>query len=200
MMDLGSLQIRPARKSDAATMAALVDIAGEGLPSYFWSLMKEPGQSLIEFGRSRAARDTGAFSFRNGTVAEVEGEVAALLVDYPLDDPYEVGDLSDMPEFIRPLVRLEALAPGSWYVNILAAFPEFRGKGLGARLLAASEQRGRARSCPSMSIIVAGENAGAVRLYKRAGYRERAREGVVDFPGCPHGGDWILMTKELSNG
>lgn len=188
------------RKSDAAAMAALVDISGEGLPSYFWSLMREPGQSVFEVGRSRAARETGAFSFRNGTVAEVNGEVAALLVDYALDDPYEVGDLSEMPEFIRPLVRLEAQAPGSWYVNVLAAFPEFRGTGLGARLLAASEERGREKSSRGMSIIVAGENAGAVKLYERTGYRARAREQVVQFPGCPHGGDWVLMTKELNNG
>lgn len=192
--------IRPARKADAAAMAALVDIAGEGLPSYFWSLTREPGQSVFEVGRARAARETGAFSFRNGTVAEVDGEVAALLVDYALDDPYEIGDLSDMPEFIRPLVRLEAQAPGSWYVNVLASFPEFRGKGIGARLLAASEARGRARPCGRMGLIVAGANAGAMRLYERAGYAERAREPVIEFPGCPHGGDWVLMTKELEHG
>lgn len=192
------VDIRAARKSDAAAMAALVDIAGEGLPSYFWSLMREPGQSVFEVGRARAARETGAFSFRNGTVAEIDGEVAALLVDYALDDPYELGDMSDVPEFIRPLVRLEAQAPGSWYVNVLAAFPEFRGKGFGGRLLAASETRGRERSHGRMSIIVAGENAGAVKLYKRTGYVERVREPVIEFPGCPHGGDWVLMTKELT--
>jgi hypothetical protein len=27
-----------------------------------------------------------------------------------------------------------------------------------------------------------------------------AREPVVEFPGCAHGGDWILMTKELTHG
>jgi ribosomal protein S18 acetylase RimI-like enzyme len=193
-------QIRPARKADAAAMAALVDIAGEGMPAHFWSLMRAPGQSLLEFGRSRAVRDTGAFSWRNGSVAEIDDEVAALLVDYALDDPYEVGDLTEMPEFVRPLVRLEAQAPGSWYVNILAAFPEFRGQGLGARLLALSETRAREKASRRMSIIVAGENAAAVRLYARTGYRKTAREPVVEFPGCPHGGDWVLMTKELTHG
>ncbi len=192
MMDL-----RPARKSDAAALAILVDIAGEGMPSYMWSRMREPGQSAFEVGRARAARDEGGFSFRNATVAERDGEVAACLIDYRLDDPYDTGDLTALPEMVRPLVELEAKAPGSWYVNVLATFPEFRGQGIGARLLEIAEERGRAQKATSASIIVASENAGAMRLYTRSGYREMARARVVEFPGCAHGGDWVLMVKAI---
>jgi ribosomal protein S18 acetylase RimI-like enzyme len=190
--------LRPARKSDAAALAILVDIAGEGMPAWLWSTLKEPGQSVLEFGRSRAARDSGAFSWRNTTVAEIDGEVAACLVDYRLADPYDTGDLDDLPAVVRPLVVLESEAPGSWYVNVLATFPEFRGQGLGARLLALAEARGRAAGAGALSIIVAGENSGAVRLYTRSGYRETARATLVQYTGCAHGGDWLLMVKELS--
>ena len=100
---------------------------------------------MFEFGRSRAAREEGNFSYKNATVAEVDGEVVACLVDYPLDDPYDTGDLNDLPEVVRPLVELESKAPGSWYINVVAAFPEFRGQGIGARLLALAEDHGRAR-------------------------------------------------------
>jgi ribosomal protein S18 acetylase RimI-like enzyme len=191
------VDIRPARKSDAAALAILVDIAGEGMPSYMWSRMREPGQSAFEVGRARAAREEGGFSCRNATVGEIDGEVAACLVDYRLDDPYDTGDLTELPEMVRPLVELEAKAPGSWYVNVLAAFPEFRGHGLGGRLLALAEERGRAQGARSASVIVASENEGAARLYARTGYREIARAPVVDFPGCAHGGDWVLMVKPI---
>jgi ribosomal protein S18 acetylase RimI-like enzyme len=191
------VDIRPARKSDAAALAILVDIAGEGMPSYMWSRMREPGQSAFEVGRARAAREEGGFSYRNATVGEIDGEVAACLVDYRLDDPYDTGDLTELPEMVRPLVELEAKAPGSWYVNVLAAFPEFRGHGLGGRLLALAEERGRAQGARSASVIVASENEGAARLYARTGYREIARAPVVDFPGCAHGGDWVLMVKPI---
>ena len=33
------------------------------------------------------------------------------------------------PPIVQPLVKLEAKAPGSWYVNVLATFPEFRAIG-----------------------------------------------------------------------
>ena len=98
----------PATKADASALAVLVDIAGEGLPAYLWSTLKAPGQSMLEVGRERAAREEGGFSYRNAIVAEIDGEVAACLVGYRLDDPYELGDLDAMPELVRPLVELEA--------------------------------------------------------------------------------------------
>jgi len=190
--------IRPARKSDASHLAVLVDIAGEGMPSEMWGTMKAPGQSLLEFGRSRAARDTGAFSFRNAVMIEVDGEVAGCLIDYRLDDPYDTGDLDALPAAVRPLVELEAQAPGSWYINVLATFPEFRGLGLGSRLLGHAEERARAAGAREASIIVASENEGAVRLYARLGYVERARRPVVTFPGEIRGGDWVLLIKPVA--
>jgi ribosomal protein S18 acetylase RimI-like enzyme len=192
-----SVRLRPARKSDATALATLVDMAGEGMPVWMWTQMREPGQSVIEVGRARAQRETGGFSYRNATMAEIDGEVAGSLVDYRLDDPYDTGDLDALPELVRPLVRLEAQAPGTWYVNVLATFPEFRGRGIGARLLAAAEERARGAGAAALSIIVASENRGAHRLYERTGYRQAASAPVVLFPGCVHGGDWLLLIKRL---
>jgi ribosomal protein S18 acetylase RimI-like enzyme len=188
---------RPATKADASALAVLVDIAGEGMPAYMWSTLKAPGQSVLEFGRERAARETGGFSWRNAVVAEIDGEIAASLVGYRLDDPYDLSVLDEMPEIVRPLVRLEAEAPGSWYVNVLATFPEFRRSGIGGQLLAVAEGKGREEGAPSLSVIVASWNEGAGRLYARAGYSTLASEPAILFPGCPHKGDWVLMVRSL---
>ena len=188
---------RPATKADASALAVLVDIAGEGMPAYMWSTLAAPGQSVLEFGRERAARDSGGFSWRNAVVAEIGGEIAACLVGYRLDDPYDLGVLADTPEIVRPLVKLEAKAPGSWYVNVLATFPEFRRHGIAARLLDIAERSGREAGAPSLSVIVGSWNEGAARLYRRACYAPVAREPAIPFPGCPHKGDWLLMVKSL---
>ncbi|MGH6833665.1 MAG: GNAT family N-acetyltransferase [Methyloceanibacter sp.] len=189
---------RHATKADASALAVLVDIAGEGMPAYMWSTMKAPGQSLLEFGRERAARETGGFSWRNAVVAEIGVEIAASLVGYRLDDPYDLGVLDETPEIVQPLVRLEAKAPGSWYVNVLATFPEFRRKGIGGQLLAIAEAKGREEGAPSLSVIVASWNEDAGRLYARAGYSALASEPAILFPGCPHKGDWVLMVRPLT--
>jgi ribosomal protein S18 acetylase RimI-like enzyme len=190
---------RPARLTDAAALAVLVDIAGEGMPAYMWSTLAAPGQSVLELGRERARRDEGGFSYRNAVIAELDGEVAAGLVGYRLDDPYDLEtSLAETPDIVRPLVRLEAKAPGSWYVNVLATFPEFRRRGIGARLLAIAEEKARGNGAPSLSVIVGSWNGGAARLYGGGGYDTVAREKAILFPGCPHQGDWVLMVRSLT--
>ena len=101
---------------------------------------------------------------------------------------------------MRPLVRLEARAPGSWYVNVLATFPEFRRRGIGVRLLAIAEEKAREQRARSLSVIVGSWNEPAARLYTSAGYAGLAREPANLFPGCPHQGDWVLMVRSLADG
>ena len=136
--------IRPAGLRDATHLAALVDIAGEGFASYFWSQMTEPGQSPFEVGRARARRDEGAFTWRNGHIAEVDGDVAGALVGYRIPDTADPAHFKELPPIVRPLAELEAEAPGHWYVNVLAVFPEYRGKGIGAALLHHADLIGKA--------------------------------------------------------
>ena len=188
---------RPATKADASALAVLVDIAGEGLPAHLWSTLKAPGQSILEVGRERAAREEGGCSYRNAIVAEVGGEIAGCLVGYRLDDPYDLGNLAEIPELVRPLVLLEARAPGSWYVNVLATFPEFRRQGIGMELLAIAEQKAMESGAPALSVIVAGANERGARVYRRAGFAAAAREKVVPFPGYTQAGDWVLLIKRL---
>lgn len=192
-----AFRLRPARKDDARALALLIDIAGEGFGQYLWAQSAGPGESALDVGIKRAMREEGGFSYRNGTLAESDGKVAGLLLGYRLDDPYDTGDVASLPKIVRPLVELESCAPGSWYVNALAAFPEYRNRGLGTLLLSEADQLTKVAGATMVSLIVAEENAGAMRLYRRTGYREAARRRLVPFPGLGHGGDWVLMVKPL---
>jgi ribosomal protein S18 acetylase RimI-like enzyme len=185
--------------ADAAALAVLVDIAGEGIPNSFWRDLAGPGRSVLEVGRDRARREEGGFSYRHATIAEIGGEIVAGLIVYPLDNPYDLTGLDDFPAHIRPLLRLEAQAPGSWYVNVLTTFREFRGQGLGSTLLEIAEQRARAENANTMSIIVGSWNEGAGRLYQRAGYRTIATEPAILPADFPQGGDWLLLTKPVAS-
>lgn len=189
--------IRPARKSDAEAMARLIDIAGEGIPSYMWARAAEPGESPLDFGRRRAERDEGGFSWRNAHVADMEGTPVAMLLGYRQPDVFPAMEFSEMPEFLHPLMELETLAPGSWYVNALAALPEHRGRGFGSRLLSLADTLARRAGASGLSLIVNDDNAAARRLYGRHGYVEAARRAALPLPGAGHHADWVLLVRAL---
>ena len=95
-----------------------------------------------------------------------------------------------------PLQELENLAPGTWYVNVLAAYPEHRGRGYGGALLAVADRLAADTGNRGLSIIVADTNTGARKLYERSGYREVARRSMVKEDWQHPGTDWVLLTKQ----
>jgi ribosomal protein S18 acetylase RimI-like enzyme len=192
--------IRPARKTDASEMVALIDSAGYGIPLWVWSGMRIDEASVLEVGRQRAMREEGAFSHRNAHMLEVDGHVAGMMLGYRIDDPYVIGDQSGVPEQFRALIELEAEVPGSYYVNVLSVHQEHRGQGHGATLLTHADAIARNAGAILMSIIVESRNAVASRLYERAGYREKSRRGRIAYPGDYTGSEeWVLLTKQLKS-
>ena len=185
---------RPAAKDDAALLAELVNYAGEGLPLYLWEQMRKDGETAWDVGRARASREEGAFSYRNAIVIEHNGKAVGCLIGYEIsDDPEPIGP--DMPAMFRPLQKLENLAPGTWYVNVLAVVPETRGMGLGGQMLGVAEEIGRDLNKRGMSVIVAGNNEGAKRLYLRCGYAPAAERAMVKDGWQSEGDHWALLIK-----
>jgi ribosomal protein S18 acetylase RimI-like enzyme len=94
-----------------------------------------------------------------------------------------------------PLQELENLAPATWYVNVLAAYPQHRGKGCGTALLALAERIAADSGSRGSSIIVSDANTGARRLYERCGYAEVARRTKVKEAWQNPGKDWVLLVR-----
>lgn len=194
---MSEARIRPANIADAVHLAAFVDMASRGLASYNWRLMAEPAQAPFEVGRARAMRETGDFSYSNAHIAEIDGTPAGALIGYPLPDPYDHGSIAKVPAIFRPLAELEAEAAGCWYLNVLAVYPEYRGRGVGRSLLAQANRIGK--SAPKgMAIIVASQNERAMKLYTGDGYRTVSRRRFVPPAGLDDEGDFLLLTKPHS--
>ena len=76
---------------------------------------------------------------------------------------------------IHMLLNLLLLTDGTkadeFVVDSLAVDPAYRGMGIGTALLQKAEEWAAAMDKRMMSLGVVGENAGAIRLYERLGYR-----------------------------
>ena len=189
--------IRKAQAKDAAHLVHFINMAADDLPMHFWRKSVGPEGDPIAYGMERAARETGSFSFNNAWLAEVDGAIAACLLGYPAEDePSPIAP--DTPPVFVPLLELEALAPGSWYLNVLATYDSFRGKGCGSALLTTAEEVTRADGRKTISLIAADTHADARRLYAAKGFVEIARRPLVKGDWQVDASEWILMTKTLA--
>ena len=189
--------IRSACSYDAEPLAKLIDIAGEGIPSWFWRQQCAEDQKPLEFGAERAKRTAGGFSFTNALVAEQDDQPCGMVLSYAIDTAPE-DDPADLPAPFAPFVALEQLSVGTWYVNALAVFPGCRNQGLGTKLLAAAERLAQENSANATSIQVFGQNTDAVRLYLRQGYEFAASAPVRLHPCQPYyTGEVLLLIKQL---
>lgn len=189
--------ISDATKKDARHLAYLVNLAGEGMPFYYWQTLCAPGQQVIDLGTNRAERERGDFSYRNARICRHQGEVAGSLIAFRLDDPYDTGDLEAEPAYIRPLVELEAEASGSWYINVLAVYEPFRRKGIASALLRDCLLRGKAAGAKSICLITHSTNQPAMDFYRLWGFRQLAEKPAILIPNIIEGGDWLLLSRPL---
>ncbi|HEX6102921.1 MAG TPA: GNAT family N-acetyltransferase [Alphaproteobacteria bacterium] len=200
MISGGKTHYRPARPQDASAVAELFALAGHGIAEYLWSLQAREGQSPIEVGTERAAREGANFSWRNAILAERDGEAVGMLLGYVLPEPPPAGDASlhHLPPVLRPFVALEHRAAGTFYINGLAVRPEHRGNGIGSKLLYKSRQRALDAGTARVTVEVFEQNEGALRLYQRQGFRILDRRPAVPHPCHPYSGDILLLVQNLN--
>ena len=69
------------------------------------------------------------------------------------------------------LLLTRTARPDEFIVDSLAVSPAARGSGIGTRLMDRAEDKARAMGKKTMSLDAIGENAGAIRLYERMGFK-----------------------------
>jgi len=182
--------LRPATISDAHHIARLVDFAGDGLYYHHWRSIAFPGTDPWTVGYQQVQSQTGDMSYTDTTLANISGRVLAGMVTYPIVEPHV--DDENLPALFKPIVELENLAVDTYYISVLAAYPEFRGLGIGGRLLELAERKSANQP---LSLIVNDGNSGAYRLYERRGFRKHTSRPIIkdDWDGA--GDNWVLMMR-----
>lgn len=189
--------IRKATKKDCRSIAELALMAGEGIPAYFWEQSRRDNEDIESVGARNAASESENFSYRNAYLAIVDDSVAGMLLAYRLPNAEHAENLEECPTFIRPLIELEQLVPGSFYINMLATYPEFRNKGIGTELMAIVDDLAKESKCKIISVEVFEQNEGALRLYQRLGYVIKDFRAVVEHPCHPYQGKLYLLVKAV---
>ena len=190
----GTCTIRRARKEDAREIARLFEISSDGIAQYIWSRLQGPGQSLLDVGEARYARENTIFSYQNCLMAERDGAIVGMIHLFQ-----ETGPPAEVPEsdpVLRPYVELELY--GSLYISSIAVYEKYRGTGIGTELLHWAFALARELGMGKVSLICFERNESAMRLYTRLGFCEIDRRPIVPHPSLHYrDGDALLMAREV---
>ncbi len=190
--------IRPARKSDAAEIALLVNIAVHGHMSPGWAHSEEAEGTYdpLEVGRLEMLDEDTLFNWRSAHMAEVDEEVAGMLLGYRKDDERRLIPDDVWPPLV-PIEELEAEANGLWFISMVGVHKPWRGRGVGSALLNEAEKQASQAQAHGLELIVGDANAGARKLYESRGFSVKSSRPMLPFPGTQQEGkDWLLMVKE----
>jgi len=153
-------------------------------------------QQIVEHRLSHAGTTS---SISNSRIAEEDGMVLGGLHAFPMDlmadDPEDLLIPEDRFYLFAPFEHLHA--EGSYYINAVAVYPDFRQRGVAQKLIENAEAEAVAKAFTEMSLHVFAENVGVVRLYEKLGYSEFARQPLVDHPSLRYSGSLLLMTRKL---
>lgn len=195
---------RSATVSDCYPIAELFQIASDGVSTYIWSTLADeyPGLTLLEIGAKRYANEERLTSYKNCVIAGSDREVMGMMLTFPIDPhPPQLKEPTTVtsPEPSRSdiLAPYEMEAPGTWYICALAMFPQYRGKGLGTQFLFLARQQAQQRDYEELSLLCFEQNEGALKFYKRNGFKEIDRTPVVPHELIHYTGDLLLMTASV---
>jgi ribosomal protein S18 acetylase RimI-like enzyme len=196
-------QFRAATLDDCYTIAKLFQIASDGVCDYIWSTLaaEYPGLTPLEIGAKRYANPDNPFGYKNGLLAEQNGQIAGMMVTFATEPAQEsmspnspTPDPDAEPDILAPY-SLEV--PNTWYICALALFPAFRGQGIGTQFLKQAHQQAASRGFAELSLLCFEQNVGALRLYQNQGFQVIDRTPVVPHPLIHYTGDLLLMTAPV---
>ncbi|MDO3435813.1 GNAT family N-acetyltransferase [Rhizobium sp. CBN3] len=184
--------LRQASRRDASELAILADIASHGFASWLWfaDVTKDVSDTPLERGRLKMSEEEAVGGWRDAVVAEAYGEVAGIAIGHALDEG--IGDIEATIAATEPMLALQKMVVGSWFIGSLGVYRHLRGIGIGRRLL--EDQIERAGRRP-VSLITSSNNEAALSLYEKNGFLEAARaDGVPLFENSKRHA-WVLMTR-----
>lgn len=172
-MVIKDIEIRPATAGDASFVAWTVLTALD--------INTDEMDEMIE----SCADEKSMYSWKNALIAYDGGEAVGCIVaydgdTYPATREYTWGKLwKDVDKEIIRNSAIEAL-PGEYYLDSLAIKSEYRGRGIGKRLMCAAMEHGKSLGYDSFSLLVAIDKPNLESYYCSLGF---CPDGSVQFFG-----------------
>ena len=169
------VRLRVATVDDKRDFVSLILISAPYFPVLF-------GKRVKMLLKSMFSSRSNLFSFTHVCVAEYQNRVVGMILSYDWEskrrEDLKTGFIMfkklgfEMFQKIRVFMRFNStvgkLEKGDYYISNIAVYPEFRGMGIGRKLMLKAEEF----AYPSQRLVldVEKENINAIRFYKDLGF------------------------------
>jgi GNAT superfamily N-acetyltransferase len=195
-----SISYRAAAFADCRELARFICLAGGGLYEFLFGDLI-PLVAPTSFLAVAMASPRCSISYRNCFVAvdDATNTIVGAANVFPSDllrkESHAVLPFQRR-NHIQPMLDLQDW--GSMFLNALAVSEPHRCRGVGARLLAWAEDKGRRAGFERLSLHAWADNTTAVDFYKARGFVALAVADIPYDPRLPHVGGSILMQRKFS--
>lgn len=170
--------IRKATKNDNEIIATVVVMAiGEDLAKTYC------GENYHQVFKELVSLEVSQYSYNNAFVAEIDGKHVGAAVAYDGADLYRLREatlnLISLRAGYKPEINEDETDASEFYLDSLGVLPEYRGSGVGAKLIQAVCDKAADCNKPA-GLLVDFENPNAERLYNSLGFK---RVNEKDFLG-----------------
>jgi ribosomal protein S18 acetylase RimI-like enzyme len=99
---------------------------------------------------------------------------------------------------VAELAELEALAVDTYYINLIAVFPQHRRSGAGRALVAEAGRLALRSGMTKLSLCTYEADASLMEFYSSLGFVARERRPIKPNPFFPSSGSWVLLVRDLA--
>lgn len=132
-------------------------------------------------------------SYQYIDVAEGKNGIAGLVLSFPWDFTTRLNKpiVEELPDIYKsseenfkdkviPMIKTIEAKPNEYYVDSVAVYPQYRGRGIAGELLKVAKIKSSTYGFDKISLIVKPGNKAAINLYKNHGYATR---GYITLAG-----------------
>ncbi|MGY3724250.1 Acetyltransferase (GNAT) family protein [Granulicatella balaenopterae] len=145
--------------------------------------------------------DSFRYSLKNCLVCEQDGKIAGAVYGYPgkvepkIDLPFTNLYQKYNLHTTKPFFEDSETFAGEWYLDSLVVHPEFRGRGIGSRLIHATQELAQQSGEHIIGLNCDINNSKANKLYQALGFRHHSERKLATHHYSHM--QWEFHRKEL---
>ncbi|HCW34844.1 MAG TPA: GNAT family N-acetyltransferase [Staphylococcus sp.] len=167
--------IRPAVKEDAEKLSELMFMIWHDMELPL--VVQNDKETVLRLLEQASVESEYRNHYKHSQVYEVDGEVAGFLNCYSGTDEkqleenwYNIAFKDSFKLEGTPLPEHEA-DNGDLYIDSVAVFSEYRGRGIASKLIEDAIERAKERGFKQVSLNCEFDNEGAMKLYEKLGFK-----------------------------